>query len=57
MCGDGQPNRAGSGHADLIGVLLDAELLDGREPIVKRTFVPKAVFGAAEAAVALLNGE
>src|SRR6266581_252771 len=42
-------------HPDLVGILLDAELLDGREPVVEAALVPEAVFGAADAAVAGLD--
>ncbi|CAM2154325.1 hypothetical protein PT2222_300026 [Paraburkholderia tropica] len=57
MRGDGRARHAGDAHADAVGVLLDAELVDVDHAVVERALVPEAVFGAAETAVARLDRE
>src|SRR5439155_24679600 len=57
MHGDCRTDGSGRHHADLVGVLLDAELLDVGETVVERTLVPESVFRAADAAMARLDRE
>src|SRR5208283_1395200 len=57
MRGDQAADHAGRGEADLVGVMLDAELLDVGQTLVERALVPETLLGTADAAVARLNGE
>src|SRR5512136_982206 len=45
------------GHADLIGVFLHAELMDGRKTLVERALVPESFFRTTDAAMAGLDRE
>ncbi len=53
----GSADHSGRRAADLVGVGLDAELVDVGEAVVERALVPKAIFRAADAAVAGLDRE
>src|SRR5690349_9134864 len=50
--GEAGADEAGGGGAHLVGVRLDAEFADRRQPVVERALVPEAVLRAADAAVA-----
>src|SRR5574343_375241 len=57
MCGHRRADHAGGRAADLVGIGLDAELVDVGQAVVERTLVPEAVLAAADAAVAGLDRE
>ncbi|MPM14565.1 hypothetical protein SDC9_60929 [bioreactor metagenome] len=53
----GAADDGGRGAADLVGVGLDAELLDVGQPVIERALIPEPVFRAADAAVPRLDRE